>query len=109
MKEVNTPGVTVWGGLTSDGLLGPFFFDDTVTATSYLNMLEDKVWPIVSRRPNAKEIIFQQDGAPPHFALIVRTWLDQHFPNRWMGRRGPIVWPARSPDLSPPISFCGAF
>lgn len=104
-KEVNTPGVTVWGGLTSDGLLGPFFFDDTVTATSYLNMLEDKVWPIISRRPNAEEIIFQQDGAPPHFALIVRTWLDQHFPNRWMGRRGPIEWPARSPDLSPPDFF----
>ena len=34
-KEVNTPSVTVWGGLTSDGLLRPFFSDDTVTAISY--------------------------------------------------------------------------
>lgn len=23
------------------------------------------------------------------------------FPNRWIGRRGFVEWPARSPDLSP--------
>ena len=28
--------------------------------------------------------------------------LDHHFPRRWLGRRGPIEWPARSPDLTPP-------
>ena len=42
-----------------------------------------------------------QDGAPPHFALTVREWLDNHFPGRWLGRRGPLEWPARSPDLTP--------
>ena len=25
-KEVNMPGITVWGALTSNGLIGPFFF-----------------------------------------------------------------------------------
>jgi hypothetical protein len=42
-----------------------------------------------------------QDGAPPHFALDVRDWLDRHFPGRWLGRRGPHERPARSPDLTP--------
>ena len=42
-----------------------------------------------------------QDGAPPHFALSVRAWLGGHFPGRWMGRRGPTEWLARSPDLTP--------
>jgi hypothetical protein len=42
-----------------------------------------------------------QDGAPPHFALGVRDWLDRRFPGRWLGRCGPHEWPARSPDLTP--------
>ena len=30
-----------------------------------------------------------------------RAWFDQKFPGRWLGRRGPHEWPARSPDLTP--------
>ena len=29
-----------------------------------------------------------------------RAILDKNLPNRWIGRRGPIEWPPRSPDLS---------
>lgn len=47
-----------------------------------------------------------QDGAPPHFAIIVRQWLNEVFPGRWMGRGSPndpppFRWPAYSPDLTP--------
>ncbi|CAH2010232.1 unnamed protein product [Acanthoscelides obtectus] len=52
------------------------------------------------RRYIANRLMFQQDGAPPH-ALRVRQYLDQTFPDRWIGRRGAIEWPPRSPDLSP--------
>ena len=31
---------------------------------------------------------------------MVRAWLDQKFPGRWLGRLGPHEWPARSPDLT---------
>jgi hypothetical protein len=48
-----------------------------------------------------EEIWFQQDGASPHYATAVRTYLDATFPGRWIGRRGPIEWPPRSPDLAP--------
>ena len=41
------------------------------------------------------------DGAPPHFGVVVQEYLNAHFPNRWIGRGGPISWPARSPDLNP--------
>jgi hypothetical protein len=27
--------------------------------------------------------------------------MDISFPNRWIGRAGPILWPPRSPDLNP--------
>jgi hypothetical protein len=46
-------------------------------------------------------ILFQQDGAPPHFVNIVRDFLDVTFPNQWIGRRGLVEWPPRSPDLTP--------
>ena len=44
---------------------------------------------------------FQQDGAPAHFALDVREYLNNIFPNGWIGRGGPVQWPPRSPDLTP--------
>ena len=52
-------------------------------------------------------IIFQQDGAPPHWGSDVRRFLDATFPNRWIGRDGPTPWPPRSPDITPLTSFYG--
>ena len=31
--------------------------------------------------------------------------MDTNFEGKWIGRRGPIEWPARSPDLTPPDFF----
>ena len=44
---------------------------------------------------------FQRDGAPPHYSRLVREYLHASFPNRWLGRLGPVAWPPRSPDLTP--------
>ena len=46
-------------------------------------------------------MLSQQDGAPPHYATPVRKWLNDTFPGRWIGRRGPVEWAPRSPDLTP--------
>lgn len=50
-----------------------------------------------------ENLIWMQDGAPPHFGGL--PLLDEHFPDRWMGRStrrypSPYPWPARSPDLT---------
>lgn len=90
-------GVMVWCGMSSDGLVGPYFFNDTVTGLSYKQMLVDYAWPRLKR----KKFYFQHDGAGAHYALNVRDWLNEKFPGRWIGRRGPFDWPARSPDLTP--------
>ena len=43
-------------------------------------------------------------------ANIVRTFLDEHFPARWIGRGSPyITWLARSPDQTPPDFFLWGF
>lgn len=90
-------GVMVWCGITSSRLIGPYFFDGPVNGAAYLQMLEEYVWPQMTRRG----LHFQHDGASAHYALQVRNWLNTKLPGRWIGRRGPTEWPPRSPDLTP--------
>ena len=44
---------------------------------------------------------WQQDGAPPHFARVIRELLNDNFVEQWIGRGDPVEWTPRSPDLSP--------
>ena len=44
---------------------------------------------------------FQHDGAPPHYTWHVTDYLNESFPNHWLGRGGPLAWPQRSSDLTP--------
>jgi len=41
------------------------------------------------------------DGAPPHWGLHVRQFLNETFPDRWIGTDGPTPWPPRSPYITP--------
>jgi hypothetical protein len=100
--HVNLPGITVWCGLTSEGLLGPFFFDSTLTGATYLNLLQEAIMPgLRDLFGNDVRFYLQQDGAPPHYHRDVRAFLDKHLTNRWIGRRGVVEFPPRSPDLTP--------
>ena len=36
-----------------------------------------------------------------YFTLQVREYLNESYPNCWLGRGGPVAWPPRSPDLTP--------
>lgn len=100
-KAVNLPGINVWCGFSSRGLIGPFFFDGTVTGQVYLNMIQTSVLPAIRALYGNEEFYFQQDGAPPHYHRDVRAYLDDNLPGHWIGRRGPIEFPPRSPDLTP--------
>lgn len=93
--------VHVWIGICSQGLVGPFFFEGNINADSYLNMLQEQIIPALQQFENWGEFYWQQDGAPPHWALRVREYLNDIFGEKWIGRDGPIRWPPRSPDLTP--------
>jgi hypothetical protein len=93
--------VNVWAGIWSGGIVGPFIFNGTISARSYLEMLRNEIIPAIRAIPNYQDLWFMQDGAAPHFARTIRNYLDQEFPDRWIGRGGAIIWPARSPDLTP--------
>ena len=94
-------GMMLWVGLIKDNIIGPFFFDSSVTGNVYLNLLKRSVWPALrALMGDAIDLVyFQQDGASAHYSKVVRRWLDHTFKERWMGRAGPIPWPARSPDI----------
>jgi len=100
--------VNVWAGIVGDHIIGPFFIDGNLNGENYLALLQNNVVPTLTNlypdpgNPGvpADMIWFQQDGAPAHYELNVRQYLDQIFQNRWIGRRGSVDWPARSPDLT---------
>lgn len=96
--------LNVWCGIMGDSIIGPYFIPGNLNGEMYLDLLQDVVVPAIEEiAANNDDIepIFQQDGAPPHFALIVRNYLDAAFPGSWIGRRGAIEWPPRSPDMNP--------
>ena len=97
----DSPKVNVWCAVSQNKIYGPFFFaEKTITAGSYLDMLENFFYPQLESDGILSTCYFQQDGAPPHYATIVRDSLNAVFFNRWIGRKGPFNWAARSPDLT---------
>ena len=99
-KQLNQPGITIWGALSSDGLLGPYFYNETVTGNNYFEMLNEYVFPRLRDRPDFNNLLFMQDGAPPHYAQKVCDLLDT-FSVDWIGRRASIDWAPRSCYLTP--------
>ena len=106
----DTPKVNVWLGITKSKVYGPFFFaESTITGNVYLDMLEQFLEPQLVDDGIKNTIVFQQDGAPPIFARIVRDYLNQAFPERWIGRGSQRIWASRSPDLTPLDFFAWGF
>lgn len=99
----NRFSVNIWCGIIGNRLIGPIIIEDHLNAERYLHLLQEQLPELLEDLPlNIRtQMWFQQDGAPPHFSRIVTRYLNEKFPERWIGRGGPINWPARSPDLSP--------
>lgn len=94
--------VNVWAGVIGRNLVGPYFLPERLNGNNYLEFLQNDLPELVL--PVLEEdvpIVFQNDGCPAHYQRTVREHLDNAFPNSWIGRAGPIPWPARSPDLTP--------
>nr|CAH7752763.1 unnamed protein product [Callosobruchus chinensis] len=95
--------VNMWTGILNGQIIGPFELPDALNGEVYLDFLQNHLPSLLEDVPLniRREMWFQQDGCPAHYAHSVREYLDEEFPGRWIGRSGPISWPARSPDLNP--------
>ena len=90
-----------WGGIIGTKVIGSYFFDTHLTGTVYLQYLNTTLPVLLEDVPLniRRDMWVQQDGAPAHFTAQVREYLDNSYPNKWIGRGGPVLWPARSYDL----------
>lgn len=68
---------------------------------NYSNFLRQRLPELLEEIPLFQRAImfFQQDGAPPHKYRSVTNFLNERFPDRWIGQYGPIRWPPRYEKL----------
>jgi len=94
--------VNVWAGIIGDNYIGPFFLPGRLDGQSYYNFLRDQLPLLLEDVPLAirNQMWYMHDGAPAHFSVMVRNYLQTVFPNRCIGRGGNVQWPPRSPDLN---------
>lgn len=93
----------VYGGLSRLGVVGPYFIPAGVgiNAHRYRVMVLAPMIRDLEKLFGEEEFIFQQDGAPAHFAESTLEYLDGKGVNYW--EKG--YWPGSSPDLSPIENF----
>ena len=88
-KSNHPEKITVWAALSTNGIIGPFYFEDTdgntktKNSVGYLTLLKCKFLPALRRRGvDVTQVWFQQDGATPHTAHHVLKWLTETFATR---------------------------
>ena len=90
----------MWAGLTSTAVVGPYIFPPGgVTRERYLEWMQCWLMSELHRLGIVDSVIFQQDGAPAHYAVQVQNFLFTQFPT-WIDGGGTLQWPAGSPDLT---------
>lgn len=99
--------VNVWCGIVGDKLVGPYFIEGNLNGEKYRDFLQNQLPLLLEDVPLdvRQQMWFQHDGCPSHYFRLARAVLDLKFNGRWIGRGGPVHWPARSPDLTSP-DFC---
>lgn len=102
--------VTVWCGITGSFVIGPYFFEEvtpkglktcSITSQRYETMLNNYLIPQLQQRKAIGNIVWMQDGAPPHVSNSVKQLLQQTFGDKVISRHFQFAWPPRSPDLTP--------
>lgn len=89
-KDVNFQvkwGINVWCGILGDNLIGPYFFQGTLTGEKYRDFLKNEIPKLlenVSLNQRLK-MYYHQDGAPAHNSNMVRECLTEIFGVNWIG------------------------
>ena len=99
----STTQIVLWGlssvnevinAISKEKAVGPYFFENgNMNRENYRNMLVHYAFP---RSASLRDdYIFHQDGAPAHNSHSVRRCLGYKRTENWIGRGGPVEWPAR--------------
>ncbi|GBO19401.1 hypothetical protein AVEN_18853-1 [Araneus ventricosus] len=99
----------VWCGIFNDRLIGPVFYDGTLTGQRYLELLQDVRTDFVENLPlhQLRIVWFQHDEDPLHKISNFKQYLMETFQNQVIEYGGFVEWPPHSPDLTPLDFFLG--
>ena len=63
--------INVWAGILGNEIIGPVFIEGNLNGELYLDMFENVIDPLITE--SLENLHFQQDGALPHYAVLVRN------------------------------------
>ena len=92
--------IAVWREMCRRRIIGPIFFDATITTAAYM-----EIFNTIVNQLNDRELsigYFQQDGATSHTSHASMAEIQSFFGERVISKG---LWPPRSPDLTPPDYF----
>jgi hypothetical protein len=96
---LHTEKIGAWCAISRCRIIGPIFFDTTVTSAVYADIVQQFV---VLLNEDERYGWYQQDGVTCHTSNGTVTLLKQFFDDRIISKN---LWPPRSPDLTPPDFF----
>ena len=71
----------VWAGIWGNRIIGLLFVSENLNIERYLNMLQKENPSSLLNEEGDYPVYFQQDGAPTHYGIQVRRFLNQQFPD----------------------------
>lgn len=93
--------IGVWVAVSRARIVGPIFFTNTVNSERYCSGILSNFTQQLTQVEMSNGW-FQQDGATAHTSNISMAFLRNVFGERIISKN---LWPARSPDLTPPDFF----
>jgi hypothetical protein len=84
-----------------------YFTQGLLTTASYKHFLENDL-QVYLQNGNMTNLN-KHDGTPPHICREVIGYLNPEYQRKWIGRDGPVSWPAGSQDLPLLGSFMGLY
>ena len=97
-KPLHDQKVGVWCALSRGRIIGPIFFENTITSKRYIHNILEPFFNQLTEQEK-QQGWFQKDGATAHTASVSMAAVGEVFGDRVIFRG---LWPPRSPDLTPP-------
>jgi len=96
-EPLHSEKIGVWCGMSRQCIIGPIFFNATITTAAYMEIFNTFVNQLDDEELSVE--YFQQDGVTSHTSHTGMAEIQYFFGDRVISKG---LWPPRSPDLTPP-------